>query len=111
MIIISHPTGNQNSRNAAEAFYKADQLARFHTTIAWNSQSRLAKLLPAGLAATLKRREFDSIPAKLISTQPSLEVCRQLAGKLKLNFLTEHECGLLSVDAVYHCSITTLPSN
>lgn len=102
MIIISHPTGNQNSRNAAEAFYKADRLARFYTTIAWNSQSRLAKLLPAGLAATLKRREYDRIPAKLISTQPSLEVCRLLAGKLKLDFLTEHETGLLSVDAVYH---------
>jgi len=102
MIVISHPTGNQNSRNAAEAFYKAEKLARFYTTIAWNSQSRLAKLLPAGLAATLKRREYNSIPAKLISTQPSLEACRLLAGKLKLNFLTEHETGLLSVDAVYH---------
>lgn len=102
MIIISHPTGNQNSRNAAEAFYKADQLARFYTTIAWNSQSRLAKLLPAGLAAMLKRREFNSIPAKLISTQATLEVCRLIAGKLKLNLLTEHETGLLSVDAVYH---------
>jgi alpha-maltose-1-phosphate synthase len=102
MIIISHPTGTQNLRNAAEAFYKADQLSQFYTTIAWNSQSSFAKLLPAGLAATLKRREYSNIPAKLISTQPVLEACRLLAVKLKLNFLTKHETGLLSVDAVYH---------
>jgi glycosyltransferase involved in cell wall biosynthesis len=102
MIAISHPTGNQNSRNAAEAFYKAEQLARFYTTVAWNSQSKLAKLIPAGLASTLKRREYNHIPTKLISTQPSLEACRLLAVKLKLNFLTEHEIGLLSVDAIYH---------
>ena len=102
MIAINHPTGNQNSRNAAEAFYKAGQLARFYTTIAWNSQSSLAKRLPAGMAATLKRREFNNIPASLISTQATLEACRLLAGKLKLGFLTEHETGLLSIDVIYH---------
>jgi glycosyltransferase involved in cell wall biosynthesis len=102
MIIISHPTGNQNARNAAEAFYNAGQLARFYTTIAWNSQSNCAKLLPAGVAVLLKRREFNNLPANLISTQAYLEACRLLAGKLKLNFLTEHETGLLSVDVIYH---------
>ncbi|MEI6335439.1 MAG: glycosyltransferase family 4 protein [Methylococcaceae bacterium] len=101
MIIISHPTGNQNSRNAAEAFYKAGQLKRFYTTIAWNSQTSLAKGLPASVAALLKRREFNTIPSELIATQSTLEICRLLAGKLKLNFLTEHETGLLSIDAVY----------
>lgn len=101
MINISHPTGNQNSRNAAEAFYKAGQLEKFYTTIAWDSQTNLAKCLPNSVAALLKRREFNTIPAELITTQSSREVCRLLAGKLKLNSLTRHETGLLSVDAIY----------
>jgi glycosyltransferase involved in cell wall biosynthesis len=101
MIIISHPTGNQNSRNATEAFYKAGQLGRFYTTIAWNSQTSLTKWLPTGVAALLNRREFNTIPTKLIASQGTREACRLLAGKLKLNFLIEHEIGLLSVDTIY----------
>jgi len=53
------------------------------------------------VAALLKRREFNTIPAELIATQGTLEACRLLASKLKLNFLTEHETGLLSVDTIY----------
>lgn len=102
MIAISHPTGNQNVRNAVEAFYKTRQLAQFYTTIAWNSQSPLAKLLPAGVAETLKRREYNNIPPELISTQPTLEACRLVAAKLKLNFLSAHETGLLCIDNICH---------
>lgn len=101
MIVISHPTGNQNLRNAVQAFYQAQQLARFYTTVAWDSRSIWAKALPAGIAATLKRREYATIPAALITTQPGWEASRLLANTLKLDFLTAHGSGLLSVDKIY----------
>lgn len=101
MIAISHPTGNQNLRNAVEAFYKANRLAKFYTTIAWNSDSVFAKLLPSAVADTLKRREFENIPSLLIDTHPLLESFRLLASKLKLKGLIKHETGLLSVDRIY----------
>ncbi|MFA5983161.1 MAG: glycosyltransferase family 4 protein [Methylococcaceae bacterium] len=101
MMIVSHPTGNQNLRNAVEAFHKANQLIGFYTTVAWNSQSALAKLMPQELGTTLKRRDYSNIPAQLIFTHPLIEACRLLAGKLKLNTLTEHETGIFSVDGVY----------
>ena len=70
MIIISHPTGNQNFRNAAEAFLKEELLARMFTSISWNKDSILADILPNNLANEFMKRSFSAIPSNLVSTIP-----------------------------------------
>ncbi len=101
MIAISHPTGNQNLRNAMAAFHNAGKLAQFYTTLAWDSSSRLAAIAPISLSEQLKRREYAGTPNELINQQPFRESARLLANKLNLRFLTTHETGIFSVDSVY----------
>jgi len=101
-MIVSHPTGNQNVRNAALAFHRANFLERFYTTVAWQGDSRLEKLLPRSILATLRRREYGMLPKEKISTYPKIEACRLLAIILGINALTRHETGLCCIDAVYH---------
>lgn len=101
MIITSHPTGNQNFRHATLAFYQSNRLARMYTTLAWDSNSPLAKILPTGIKRILQRREYHEIPSELISQHAAFEACRLLALKLKISSLTTHETGLLSVDRIY----------
>ena len=101
-MIISHPTGNQNVRNAALAFHRANSLERFYTTVAWQGNSWLAKLLPNSVLATLRRREYGMLPKEKVSTYPITEACRLLSIILKINALTRHETGLCCADAVYH---------
>ena len=101
-MIISHPTGNQNVRNAALAFQRADLLERFFTTVAWKSDSIMSGILPRSIVSTLQRREYGMLPKEKVSTYPAREACRHLAIILKLDALIRHETGPFCIDAVYH---------
>lgn len=101
-MIISHPTGNQNVRNAAIALYRANKLDNFYTTVAWQDNNILSKILPKSVITTLKRRQYEAIPKELISTYPIQESCRLLAMILKIDVLTKHETGVFCIDAVYN---------
>ncbi len=79
-ILIAHPTGNQNVRNAARALAEREMLAEFWTTIAWNDHSRWNRLLPAGLQALLARRAYPDLPLQRIRCVPSRELLRLAAG-------------------------------
>ncbi len=111
MLVISHPTGNKNVRNAVEAFYKAGFLARFYTSISWDSETRLATILPASFKSTLNRRAFSGIPKNLIYAYPLLEMMRLLSIKLKLRNFIRHDHGPLSVYAVYKALDTHVAAN
>lgn len=100
-MIISHPTGNQNARNAALAFERAGLLERFYTTVAWKRHSILSRILPHSIVSTLQRREYEILPKERVSTHPLMETCRHLAMILKIDALTRHETGLFCIDAVY----------
>jgi starch synthase len=100
MIILSHPTGNENVRQAGLALAEADLLERFFTTINWNPRSRFDQLLPARLRQTLWRRSFPEAVQKRTTSLPFRETARLLFGALRLPFLSEHERGFLSIDAV-----------
>lgn len=101
MLIISHPTGNQNVRNAALAFYRANALARFFTTVAWSAQSPLNNFFPRRIINTLQRREYAMLPSEKLGTRPLRESCRLLANALHLNGLTRNEKSLCGIDSVY----------
>lgn len=94
-IVISHPTGNENTRHAVHALYVRGMLQAFITCIACfqgNIFDSLSKL--PGLSE-FKKRAFDSVLAKYTITYPYMELLRLL--KRKCPFLPT-----ISVDDVYH---------
>src|SRR5260221_2055104 len=74
-IVLSHPIGNQNVRNALLALYQEDSLLRFYTAVGWSQDNLLTKLAPPGLGKKLSRLSY-AIPAKLMRNSPVLEFLR-----------------------------------
>lgn len=101
MILLSHPTGNQNSRNAARALHEGGILAEFWTSIAWRRGGIVDRILPKSLRAQLARRSFADLPVDRIRAVPWREMGRFAAPRCGLASLTRHEDGCLSVDAVF----------
>src|SRR6266446_3683162 len=58
MILISHPTGNPNVREAALALAQAGLLGEFWTTLNWNPDGWCNRFLPAWIAEMFSRRAY-----------------------------------------------------
>jgi len=101
MILLSHPTGNANSRQNAQALHEAGRLAEFWTCIAWKKNGRLSRYLPGAVRSQLERRAFEFLPSDLVHTHPIREWGRLLAQKTGPKALLRHETGLFCIDAVY----------
>lgn len=87
-ILLSHPTGNQNVRNALRSLAEHEMLAEFWTTLAWNPESRWNGLLPAGLRSQLEKRAYPEAPKERVKCVPSREIVRLAArGSLLHSFL------------------------
>ena len=94
-IIISHPTGNENTRHAVLALYKKEMLEAFVTCVAClpgNIYDKLSKL--PGLSE-FKKRSFDACLGTYIKCYPIRELLRLL--KRKIKFIPT-----VTVDDVYH---------
>lgn len=94
-IIISHPTGNENTRHAVLALYKKEMLEAFVTCVAClpgNIYDKLSKL--PGLSE-FKKRSFDACLGTYIKCYPFRELLRLL--KRKIKFIPT-----VTVDDVYH---------
>lgn len=102
MILLSHPTANQFSRNLLDALVEKNQLHSFHTTIAWETSSFLHNIVPKNIGNELARRSFDSSIQQKTISHSLYEWGRLISGKLKMHVLTKHEVGLFSLDRVYH---------
>ena len=101
MLILSHPIGNANVRQAVRALNEVGLLAEFWTSLAWHPEHPLAKMLPRSLSRELRRRTFTHVHRDKVHCYPWLEAGRLLANRFHLAGLTRHEVGLFSVDAVY----------
>lgn len=100
-ILLSHPTGNANVRNALCALQAAGLLTAFQTTVATFDGSRFDYLskLPGG--SPLQRRRYPESIRSLTHQHPLRELMRITAPKLGLSSLTRHESGFASIDKVY----------
>ncbi|MBS0340891.1 MAG: glycosyltransferase family 4 protein [Proteobacteria bacterium] len=101
MIVLSHPTGNANSRAAALALAQHSQLSAFHTCIATFSDDWLDRLAGLPGMGELRRRTFDPSLRRLTRSWPWREAARLLASRAGASALVAHERGPFSVDAVY----------
>ena len=75
-VLLSHPTGNQNVRNALRSLVEHEMLAEFWTSIQWNAESGWNRLLPPGVKAQLARRSFPEASAGQVKTLPWREIVR-----------------------------------
>lgn len=78
-ILLSHPTGNQNVRNALLALTEREMLAEFWTAIAYSPNSPWSRFLPSSLQQQLARRAFSEAPADQVRSTPSRELVRLIA--------------------------------
>lgn len=101
MILLSHPTGNQNVRAVLRGIDSDRLLGGFATTLAVDPSSFWFGLLPRGARNELLRRAYAGIPSKAIHSWPWRELVRLGACRLGLNRITRHEIGWASVDAIY----------
>jgi glycosyltransferase involved in cell wall biosynthesis len=101
MILFSHPTGNENVRQAALAFREAELLMEFWTCLSWNADAPANRFLPARFRQQLSRRSFHRALRPLIRTSPAREMGRLLAGAMGISAFSKHETGPLSMDAVF----------
>ena len=100
MVLVSHPTGNANVRQALLALHENGLLAEFWTTICWDSRSPLNLVLPNTLRAELSRRSYPQVPPQLVHTQPWREAGRLLAMRAGIERLTFRNESYLSVASV-----------
>ena len=99
-IVVSHPTGNANTRGVVDGFYKQGMLDSFHTCIACFENSYSYRLA-VGPFKKFRRRTFSSFLQRCTYTYPVKELCRILALQLHWLQWTEHENGWFCVDAIY----------
>ena len=100
MILLAHPTGNENVRAVLAALDQADLLAKFVTALGWSNASWLVDRLPANLHSQLARRGYD-LPHSKIRVFPLRETIRLLAQRMQQRWLIKHERGWASIDRVW----------
>jgi glycosyltransferase involved in cell wall biosynthesis len=84
-VLLSHPTGNQNVRNALRGLTENGMLLEFWTAIAWNADSKWSRALPSKLRELAARRAFSEISHELIKCVPWREIVRLGAMSSPLN--------------------------
>ena len=103
MILLSHPTANQNVRQTALAFAEADLLEEFWTCVNWKQGGLLDRFVSFSprLQNELRRRSFPTELAPFIRTRPAREWIRLAADQLGWRKLTQDERAPFGVDAIY----------
>jgi glycosyltransferase involved in cell wall biosynthesis len=101
VILLSYPIANENVRQTACALSEAELLAEFWTCVHWRKGGFLDGIVTDGMRDQLRRRSFPGELTPLIKTVPWRELGRHIAGRLHLNWLTKHETGLFSMDAIF----------
>ena len=101
MLILSHPTGNANVREAARALNDGGLLSELWTSICWNEESLLNRALPRSLSRELGRRAFSGIGRERLHCHPWVELGRLAKRQLHFSSVTRHGSDRFSIDAVY----------
>lgn len=99
-ILLVHPTGNANVREAAKSLYDAGMLSGFFTSIAWEPSTLTDRILPSGLRKELGRRSYPGIPKELIRSSPWREMARLGALRMGWRNAVHPETGVFRLDAV-----------
>jgi starch synthase len=80
-IVLAHPFGNANVRQALSALHKAGMLRRFITTISADHVG-IRKILPQSIQLEIGRRSFSPLPKSFIEPHASLEAFRLIGNRV-----------------------------
>jgi len=86
VILLSHPTANQNVRQAALAFAENGLLSEFWTCLHWKDDGFFDRYCPTRVRRELRRRSFSNQLEPFIRTLPWREAGRLLSQQLGLRF-------------------------
>ncbi len=100
MILVSHPTGNTFVRAWLAELTRRGVDFHFYTSLGINDKTRWPKVLPDRLAGEFLRRSYQVAPDRL-HARPWRELGRLAGMRCGWGWLTAHETGWCSVDAVY----------
>src|ERR1700690_1081174 len=100
MILLSHPTGNANVREAARALNEAGMLSEFWTSLSWNQRGLLNHMLPRFVGQELERRAFSHIGQDKLHCHPWIEAGRLTMRQLNIWGLP-YAVGKFSIEAAY----------
>lgn len=100
-VLLSHPTGNRNVRNALASLAEREMLAEFWTTIAWDVRSRWNRLLPGAVRTLLERRAYPDVPRDRVRSVAWREAIRLGAGSTPVNRLLTSGERPFSIVGVY----------
>jgi alpha-maltose-1-phosphate synthase len=89
MILLSHPTGNENVRQAALALQEADLLGEFWTCLSWNPDSSINRFLPDRLREQFARRSFPKSLRPFTRTAPLREIGRLFFGLFNIDLVLQ----------------------
>src|SRR5215472_9608687 len=99
--LITHPTGNEFFRHAANGFYEAGMLQSLYTGIASFPGTFSYGLGKFKIFHDIRRRALDLRFKDVVHTHPWKEAGRLLAMKVGSKKLVAHETGMFCVDEVY----------
>ncbi|HSI69945.1 MAG TPA: glycosyltransferase family 4 protein [Gillisia sp.] len=100
-IILSHPTGNANVREVADALARAGLLEKFYTCIAFFQNTFSNILSEYGPFKEFRRRTLNSNLKPFTCTRPFKELGRLASQKLGYQYALAHEKGIFCIDRVY----------
>jgi len=101
MILLSHPTGNANIRNAALATLEHRLLGEFWTSVCWRTDCVAGRFLPRAIRMQLERRAFPEVPRALVRTRPFRELGRFVAPRLGFGYFAVRKEAFFGIDSVY----------
>lgn len=100
-VLVSHPTGNANSRAVLRALDRIGALDEFWTTVGWPRSIVEASFWNERLRRRLSQRCFPEVPWMNTRLRPWREATRLLARQAGFTALIQHETGWASIDGVY----------
>lgn len=80
-IVLAHPFGNANVRQALSALHNAGMLRKFITTISADHVG-VRKILPQAIQLEIGRRSFSPLPKRFIAPHVSLETFRLIGNRI-----------------------------
>ena len=101
MIVLSHPTGNQNLRAVLEGLANHQLLHQFNTSVAVFDRSGLDRLARIKPFAEFRKRKFDAAVKNRTYSYPFREMGRLVTPRIGLPMLSAHEEAFFSIDQVY----------
>lgn len=100
MVVVIHPTGNQNVRSVLAGLNERQLLARFATALGHADEDQPPRWIPTRWRAEWRRRSY-ALPRRRVWQSPASELVRLGAERAGWRFLTRQETGPFCVDSVY----------